>query len=365
MTRDFDEGTVISSVLSIRCDGRDAFTANRAAISNVISHLSARLILVALVALAVSVGPALRAGESEDVIAVYSSISPAYVRTKLATGGYKPETFAFGEGGKLSGTKDDPTIDRVGFLDIAQMIAPALAAQSYLPCNPKKPSETDLLIMVYWGATIGTDNASGSSEYQIGRALQPPPRTPVPPPPDGTRGTEMVSDPSASGTTQQAQEAAIINGAADSALQQSLTMTGLANRQRDQQEYENATILGFLPELKRVESYKMTAMSRRRQDVVDEIAESRYYVVLLAYDFQLLRKTKQRKLMWETRFSIRERHNDFAKQLASMALSASHFFGQDSAGIRRKPLLSGHVELGETKTLGPVENSSGTQTKEQ
>ncbi|MEO7702972.1 MAG: hypothetical protein ABIZ04_27375 [Opitutus sp.] len=294
------------------------------------------------------------AAESDDVVAVYASVSPAYVRTKLVDGTYKPESFAFGEGGRFGGTKSDATIDGVRFLDVAQAIAPALAGQGYVPCDPKKPRETNLLIMVYWGTTIGTDNAAGSSEYQIARSLQPAQRAPIPPPPNGLSGTAMVSDPTASGATQQAQEAAIINGAADSVLQQSLTMTGLANRQRDQQEYENAMILGFLPELKRVEGYKLTALNRRRQDVVDEVAESRYYVVLLAYDFQTLRKSKERKLMWETRFSIRERHNEFGKQLAGMALTASRYFGQESAGIRRKPLLEGHVDLGETKTLEEV-----------
>lgn len=304
------------------------------------------------------------AAEADDVVAVYASISPDYTRTRMASGGFKPETFAFGEGGKIDGVKNDFTIDKLGFMDIARAIAPALAAQAYLPCDPKKPDETNLLIMIYWGTTIGTDNASGSSEYQIARNLQPPPRAMPQPPPDGRPGTAMVSDPSTSGMTQQAQEAAIINGAADAALQQSLTMTGLANRQRDQQEYENAMILGFLPELKRVEAYKMTALGQRRQDVVDEVAESRYYVVLLAYDFQLLRKTKQRKLMWETRFSIRERHNEFGKQLAGMALSASKYFGQESAGIQRKPLLNGRVDLGETKTLGEVENTPGSKPEQ-
>jgi len=38
-------------------------------------------------------------------------------------------------------------------------------------------------------------------------------------------------------------------------------------------------------------------------------------VVLMAYDFQLLWKEKKHKLLWETRFSIRQRHNDFDRQL--------------------------------------------------
>lgn len=96
----------------------------------------------------------------------------------------------------------------------------------------------------------------------------------------------------------------------------------------------------------------MTALGQRRQDVVDEVEESRYYVVLLAYDFQSLLERKERKLLWETRFSIPERRNEFDKQLAAMAQSASRYFGQDSQGLLRKPLPATNVTFGELKVIG-------------
>jgi hypothetical protein len=84
---------------------------------------------------------------------------------------------------------------------------------------------------------------------------------------------------------------------------------------------------------------------------VDEVEESRYYVVLIAYDFQLLQKHKQRKMLWQTRYSIPERRHDFSKELAAMTQSASRFFGQDSGGLVRKPLPATNVTLGELKTI--------------
>lgn len=164
----------------------------------------------------------------------------------------------------------------------------------------------------------------------------------------------MVSDPTTSGAASRVQQIEAEKAGADAAAQQIVSMTAMANRMRDRQNLENAATLGYLDELKRVQDYRMTAFNQRRQDIVDEVEESRYYVVLLAYDFQLLRKHKQRKLLWQTRFSIRERRNDFAKQLSAMTQSASRFFGQDSGGLVRKPLLNGHVDLGETKSLGAV-----------
>ena len=131
----------------------------------------------------------------------------------------------------------------------------------------------------------------------------------------------------------------------------------MANRRRDHQDIENAGILGYAEEMSRADQYAMTGLAQRRKDIVDEVEESRYYVVLMAYDFQLLLKHKERKLLWQTRYSIPERRNDFAKELAAMTQSASRYFGQDSNGLLRKPLPATTITLGELKSLGVEPNS--------
>jgi hypothetical protein len=97
-----------------------------------------------------------------------------------------------------------------------------------------------------------------------------------------------------------------------------------------------------------------TALKGRRDDLIAEIEDNRYFVVLMAYDFQMLWKQKKNKLLWETRFSIRERGNDFGKILPAVAQYASQYFGQDSKGLVRQPLPEGHVEVGEPRSLGAV-----------
>jgi hypothetical protein len=295
-----------------------------------------------------------RGANAEEIVAVYSSISPDYARARLPNGSFKPETYAFGQGGDRGGAQKDFTIDRMGFMDIAHTIAPSLAAKNYIPCDTKDPKHTDLLIMVYWGTTVGTDSTSSSAQYQTAQAMTPPPIPPPIPVPTGG-GLAMTSDPNTSGRAEEGQINATLKAAADSALQQSLMLTNMANKDRDRQDQENAMLLGYLPEMKRVANYNALALNRARQDVIDEVEESRYYVILMAYDFQILLKNKKRKLLWETRFSIPQRRNDFSKRLAGMTQTASSFFGQDSAGLARKPLPEGHVELGETKSLGTVE----------
>ena len=300
-----------------------------------------------LLAVGTLLGPAaFCADDGGGIVAVYASVSPAYVRTALPDGSFKPETYAFGEGGDWGGPMKDATIDRLGFLDIARLIAPSLAAKNYLPSPSKDPDKTNLLIMVYWGTTNGTRGASSSPEYQIAQALMPPP---LPPPPN--MGNLIATRATLAGDSEQMQQAAL-SAARDSALEAAWVMTHMANQQRDRQNRNNAMILGYLPEMNRVADYEMTALHQVKQDIVDDVEENRYFVVLLAYDFQTLWQHKQRKMLWETRFSLPERHNDFGKELGTMAQYASRYFGKDSDGLIRKPLPEVRVIIGEPKFIG-------------
>ena len=264
-------------------------------------------------------------GDDAGVVAVYSSVSPAYTRAILPGGAFKPETYAFGEGGSWGGSLNDFTIDKLHFLDIAQVISPTLAGQNYLPA--KDPRQTDLLIMVYWGTTSGTTDRSSSAEYQIGNQMI----------------KEAMMMPLSTS----------MNASFISVLSQADVMIAMGNRLRDQQNLENAKVLGYLPEMARLERFKGTVFNAAyRQVVVDDVEENRYFVVLLAYDFQTLWKHKQRRLLWETRFSLPERRNDFSKALAAMAENASRYFGQDSHGLIRKRLPETLVTVGEPQVLG-------------
>jgi hypothetical protein len=148
--------------------------------------------------------------------------------------------------------------------------------------------------------------------------------------------------------------AAMYNAAkqdSEEGLTEAMTMENFSNLKRDQQDVENAKILGYLPELNAAGGAKATSINLRREELVDELEEGRYYVVLMAYDFQLLRTHRQRKLLWETRFSIRERGHDFGKDVAAMAKNASKYFGRDSGGLKRDK-FDAKVDIGPLKVLG-------------
>jgi hypothetical protein len=115
----------------------------------------------------------------------------------------------------------------------------------------------------------------------------------------------------------------------------------------------NAMLLGYAEDLRASIGTDGTALGVKRKDLLRDIALNRYFVVLMAYDFQLLRKNKH-KLVWETRFSLRETGHDFGKEFPMMAKQASQFFGQNSHGIVRSLVPEGHVDIGDVRSLGDL-----------
>ncbi len=116
----------------------------------------------------------------------------------------------------------------------------------------------------------------------------------------------------------------------------------------------NASLLGYDEDVKTTIVRVNSVLDWKKRDLIGDIALNRYFVVLMAYDFPLLWKEKKHKLLWETRFSLREIGHDFSKEFSAMAQYASQYFGQNSHGLVRKIIPEGHVEIGEPKSLGEV-----------
>jgi hypothetical protein len=266
--------------------------------------------LAALPAMPSVAGPFSLISGSEQMVAVSSRVFGGYVRSRLPDGTFRPETYAFGNGGRVGGEAidadvagvgangdqagsavSDETIDNLTFGDIARTVSVSLAGQA---CTPiRGPDSTNLLIMVYWGRTVGSLRS--------------------------------------------------FEGAA-----------------KDKTDARNAILLGFDSEHVFAQGFNdpsnMMAKILREvhSDVLDAIQADRYFVILRAFDFQSAWKQKKIKLLWETRFSLSERLHDFTKELPGMAQYASKYFGQDSHGLLRAPVPEGRVDIGDVKSLGTV-----------
>jgi len=280
----------------------------------------------------------------DDITAVSARKSVGYVRVQLADGSYLPESYVFGPGGVWRGDMVDDTIDKLKFSDVAHMIAGPLASQNYVPS--RNPNTTKLLIMVYWGTSNGQEHASESAAYENLNVTEASIRTAqmsLGPPP--TRRSATSVDPRTSPNVQSLQD------------QETTEMAAVAaeNRRRDEADVLNVNMLGYESWWEGTQKYEGTPMRFLRQDLLDEIEEDRYFVVLMAYDFQLMQKMKKHRLLWETRFSVRERHHAFNEDLPLMAKYASQFFGQDSRGLVHRELPFGRVDVGPVKSLGEAD----------
>jgi hypothetical protein len=282
---------------------------------------------------------------NNDITAVASNKSKSYIRIQLPNGSFVPESYVFGRGGTWRGEKADATIDRLKFADVARVIAGPLAGQNYVPA--RDPSTTKLLIMVYWGTSHGEEHASESDGYvnlQGAQAARDNARMEAGGPPSGSGGSSVLNS-----YPKNADEAA-----ADDRLTNALSAVVAENHMRDKEDYLNVAMLGYDTWWDATQKYVGTPLDFRREDLVDEIEEDRYFVVLMAYDFQQLWWKKRHRLLWETRFSIRERHHAFDKDLPAMAQYASQYFGQDSHGLIHKAIPLGRVDIGEVKSLGAL-----------
>ena len=282
--------------------------------------------------------------DGDVVTAVSSQVSSDYVRKRLPDGSIEPETYTFGKGGHLAGTMRDDSVDKLDFMDLAKTIAVPLASRQYVPATDKDPNATHLLIMVYWGKTSGAEDASDSAVYENLQSSQTSAPPPPPPPPTGNSHVAAGSGIAAT----------VMNTARQDTTTGAFASVAAENALRDQADLRNARLLGYDAELAAASGLEMTAFRNRRDDLIAEIEENRYFIVLMAYDFQALWKHKQHKLLWVARMSVRERGTNFTRVLPSMVQYASQFFGEDSHGLLRRTLPQGHVEVGELRNLGDV-----------
>ena len=290
-----------------------------------------RLIL-ALVSGAFVASEARAKGLHREMTAVYSVTQPGYERERMNSGQFVQETYVFGEGDFDGAAGADPSFGRLTFMDIARMLREPLADQNYV--NSLDPEATDILIMVHWGSTrVDTNLAFGGAA--------------------GYRETNYTSDDGPGSSTSGSAAGSGSNGrSAPGNIETYLAMAKIHDEQRTQSIRLNAKKLGFYEEILETAHYPdWHSMYEQRRELLDEIEDPRYFVVLLAYDFQELYKNKEKKLLWETRFSLRSRGQWFDVALPSMAKYASQYFGQTTKGLNRARIPIGEVEIGEATVV--------------
>lgn len=270
------------------------------------------------------------AAEPAADVVINARVFNGYARTKLADGSFKPERFAVAEGTRWKGKQIDPSLDGLSLPQIARTIAGPLRAQGYIPSSD--PKRTDLLILVSWGVTTGAEDG------QYSHAI------------DGF---------SAAANALPATESGLEMSAADDTFNTWMMMQELETHMREQNNRTNAGILGYGDAYDRAREMRRIGFAAGDTPIW-ELEANRYFVVLKAYDFRVALQEKKLTLLWEARFSIYERGNRFDEQLLPMTRVASKYFGQDTAGLVRREVPEGKVEVG---TPQVVEGHPGPDTR--
>jgi hypothetical protein len=280
-----------------------------------------------------------------EITSIYSTASAGYVRKRMPDGSLRPETFAFGQGGHMNGRTAGDSIDKVSFNELVKILKEPLSRRAYVQAD--EPAGANLLIMIYWGTTSGTAGESSSPEYENLQANQKPP-PPMQMPMDGANARGGMGGIAADVAHMNAIQSQVADDNFDSALQ----AVTAEEKQRRFIDLRNAMLLGYDTEIEETQGLQNTALGGHLDELVKEIEQDRYFVVLMAYDFQKLWKEKKKQLLWVTRISIRQRGNEFSKVVPAMAQYASEYFGRDSHGLLRREIREGRVEVGEPTAIG-------------
>ncbi len=293
--------------------------------------------------------------------AVYSRVGNGYKRERHKDGSFKPEYYAFANGGRIAGTMGDITVDRVTYPEVAVIAMRLLAQQNYH--YAQSSGQAELLLVLQWGNTI----APNMGNYQLGvnqaASIYSDLTAMIGPQGMGSRERGMASAGSnmdGSPVRKEGEDPSVPQRF-ESAMLQLLQN----NRIRDQINEHNARVLGYMDDLAETNDIRRWAGGGDRfNDLIADVEESRYYIVISAYDFRELTERKKKKLMWQTRVSVRAPGNRFDDSFAAMLKGASKYFGQNSGRLIRGEESKGVVELGDLKFLGEVkEPAEAERTK--
>lgn len=273
-----------------------------------------------------------RAGRS-DAVTISATSAPGYLRAVDDKGRPVPESYVFAEGQFLGSGTADGSLDRMSFTDLTRVLAVNLAAQEYYPT--KDVASANLLIRVFWGATLVHDDPNNIQAI--------------------TELYEALNQYNSTYAATQSGDAGAVNAAYDRVETNQEFAQNAALR--------NAALLGYRRALDRLSRKPMP--TPEEVALRTELSEERYFVVLMAYDYQFMRREKKPKLLWVTRLSMRGPGNNFTEALPTLALAGAEAYGRSLADLQRVRVNDRKVEviLSDLKILGVAEPAKETKTE--
>ena len=228
-----------------------------------------------------------------------------------------PLTYHFVKGYFYGGDIKDESLVEVSFTEIAQNLAVHLTKQNYYPS--KNTESNDTMIFVHWGVTAVEEDPlemwaiNSMDEYETLYGL-------------GDSTDESV------------QRQLELYGPT------TIPKFGEADRNR------NSGILGFAETLN-----STTALPQDQYDLESALGRERYFLVVMAYDYQKYLREKEMDLLWITRFSMRSSGSNFHDAYKELTFAASDYFGKNMKGLQKKRTEdTSKVEVGDIEVIDTV-----------
>ena len=294
-----------------------------------------------------AISPQLGAAEATVATAVSSRVGNGYKRERLPDGSFKTEFYALSNGGRVAGTTSDVTVDKVTYPEVADIAIRLLAGQNYR--YAAKASDAKLLVVLYWGTTIGFNRGNYNNQVNSAAAALGNLKA------AGGGSANVPGQPGGFSAGGDSPETA----AAGSVFEGEMFKMLSENRARDQINLPNAKLLGYLDEINAADGpQRWTGGGDRYNDLIADVEESRYYIIISAYDFPEVVKNGKKRLLWSTRVSVRSPGNRFDDSVMAMMKGAAKYFGQNSGRLIRGEESKGTVEMGDVKFMGEATDAA-------
>jgi hypothetical protein len=304
---------------------------------------------VGLSALAVESPRTLGDAPIGELTVVSSTVHNGYQREKLPDGSLKPITYAFGEGTFDAGNIADESLSRLKFGQLVTLLSGPLAKQGFHPGRNAK--EIDQLIVVHWGRTVGWDSSGFGNAYGTLNRAHDAMKAAFP-----TLTPDMKPDPHAPPT-----RGLMGTPGAASEMEAMLLRLQVQDDARAHANTRNALLLGYHDTLQHIPTFWGNLVSSDREQLVGELEDDRYYVILAAFDFQSAIKSRDRKILWITRFSLVAHGNDFDRSIDRMVQAAASYFGRASNGLHRERMPNGRAIPGKLEVIDYQEPTKSTK----
>jgi len=279
-------------------------------------------------------------------VAVKAEALDSFLTERARNPEKKLQTYLFMKGKYYGGNSRDDSMDDVTFENLVEDIAAYLRNQNFFPEPEHKTS--DLLIVVHYGVTSGqADSLTETMGHHSIEELSDPfgntgyiwksadELTTL----DGEDVSELYEDSSAGPS-----QFPVLNNI-DPGVEFNYNASLSMEEAHYRAAYAKAQLLGM------EEAYSHKGSPRDELMLNTMINEERYFVVLMAWDYQKLLNGES-ELVWRTRYSIRSLGQSFEDGINQMNKVAGDYFGMNMKGlINKRADDRSNVKMGEIEVL--------------